>query len=315
MYDNDFKVSAKYARSTKSVVEAAINNFEESQKVETPKYKTAFSEEASDVITSTMRRESVLSRYHSFSETVRSSLVVESLYKLFKESVSDDIKDDRANLSVMRAITSQYVHENGYDDILNRMKTGSVYLSELYNTITNSAKMITESVDKDDPNTFTIKPEMKDEFFKSLDYSDSSEITKEIQDRVKDAMTDFVTANTKDHEDIQDALDKAQEKIKEVPEEDTELRESYEFQAKRKISSIRNAPKSVFHTMVTSMCENVLKHQDTLCEFMYEGHLDIDKIVTRTSLMYTFMEMLNTARIDKVDNVFIESMINDLKNN
>lgn len=214
----------------------------------------------------------------------------------------------------MRAMVSQYVTENGYDNILDKMRTGSVTLSEIYNIIDSTSSKILESVDKNDPNTFTITPEMKDEFFKSLDYSDSKSISDEINNRVSTAMQDFVTANAKDHEDIQAALQQAQEKIDKAPEKDKEqLTESYTIQAKRRTSEIRNAPKNVFHAMVSAMCESVLKHQDTNNEFLVEGHLDIDKIVSRTSLMYTFMEMLNTSRLDTINEEYIENVIKDLK--
>ena len=192
------------------------------------------------------------------------------------------------------------------------MKTASVATSSMYNTINETATRIFESVDKDNPETFAIKPEMKDEFFKQLDYSDSAAISDAINRRVSDAMQDFVSANTKDHEDITAALQKAQEKIAEVPEEDVELREMYEINAKRAVTEVRNRPKGVVHSMVVAMSESVMKHPEMHDEFMFEGHLDMKKIVSRTSLMYTFMEMLNTSRIDIIDEVYIENIIKGL---
>lgn len=315
MYDIDFKISSRYANSTKAFVNAAIESYNESVAnnsiIEKP--SRPYKNEANMMMENKIYRDSISNRYHSFSETVRSALVVESLYKLFKESVNEDIKNDNVNLSIMRSIVSEYVHENDYNEIMNRMKTASAYMSELHNIITDNVKSILEAVDKDDPSTFVITPEMKDEFFKQLDYSDSEAISDAIKTRVTDSIQDFVTANTKDHEDITAALQQAQEKIDNVSDDEVEVKECYEMQAKRKTSEIRNRPKNIFHAMVSSMCESVIKHQDAYSEFMTEGHLNVEKIITRTSLMYTFMEMLNTARIDKVDNVFIESVINNLK--
>jgi hypothetical protein len=243
---------------------------------------------------------------------VNNALVTEALYKIFSESVDSEVGDDNASSSIMRAMVSQYVTENGYDNILNRMKTASVTTSCIYKTITETASKILEGVDKTDSNTFTITPEMRDEFFKSLDYSDSEAISDAIHQRVADAMDDFVTANTKDHEDITAALQQAQEKIGNVSEDDTELRECYEMAAKRTATEVRNRPKGVLHSMIMATCESVMKHKEMQDEFMVEGRLDVDKIVSRTKLMYTFMEMLNTSRIDKVDAAFIEGVIADL---
>lgn len=315
MYDKDIKTPIRCANSTKAFVESAINLYENSNKsTKNKKYTTRYHEEADMLLESSLQKGEKMSRYHSFVESVKNSLVVETIYKIFKESVSEEIQKDHVSTSIMRSIVNQYVTENGYSNILNRMRTGSTTLSTLYNIVTEMSKSILESTDKEDTSTFSIAPEMKDEFFRQLDYSDSEAISDAIRSRVSDAMNDFITANTNDHEDITLALKQAQEKIEANPDSDDSVNEFYEMFAKQKISKIRNAPKSVFHTMVTTMCETVMKNKDTYAEFLNENnHLDIDKIVKRVSLMYTFMEMLNTSRIDIVDEVFIENVIKDLK--
>lgn len=312
MYDEMLKTSGRYARSNRAFVEAAIAEYETSSKVVESARVRDFESEGTMVLESVMGRESTSARFTSFAQTVRTALVTESIYKIFKESMSDEIKNDRTSTSIMRAMVTEYVNENGYDTILNRMRTASSVTSSIYNTITETAKNILESVDKTNPDTFFIAPEMKDEFFKQLDYSDSQAISDAIHQRASDAMDDFVTANTKDHEDITAALQQAQEKIGNVPAEDDELRESYSMIARRKTTEVRNRPKGVFHSMVTAMCESVMKNADMHDEFMTEGRLNIEKIVSRTHLMYTFMEMLNTSRIGKVDEAFIEGVIKDL---
>ena len=65
--------------------------------------------------------------------------------------------------------------------------------------------------------------------------------------------------------------------------------------------------------MVYAMCEGVIKHQDENLEFFKEGHLDIDKIAERTSIMYTFMEMLNTTKLHKFTTDDIADIIYQMK--
>ena len=312
MYDSDLNVSSKYARSNKVYVESMINNFEESIKPNKPSETTFGCNEGTMVIESLDTHNSNKSKYISFANTVRNTLLVETMYKLMAESVSEEVLNDNTSRSIMRAMVSEYVNENGYDNILNNMKTASIATSMMYNAITKTASSILESVDKNDPDTFKITPEMKDEFFKQLDYSDSEAISDAIRSRVADAMDDFVTANTKDHEDITAALNRAQEKINNSNSDDEELNESYTRIAKDKINTIRNRPKGVLHSMIEATCKSVIANKDMHEEFMSEGHLDMDKIVNRTKLMYTFIEMLNTSRIAKVDTCFIENVIADL---
>ena len=313
MYGENFTVSDRYKKSTATFINALTENYAADNAVKKSKYEQPFSEEAGMVVESVYRRDANLNRYHSFVETVKNSLVVEALYKVYSESVDESIKEDASNRVVMRSIVNEYVQEAGYDNILRTMKTASATMSEMYNVITKTAKSILEACDKTNPDTFIITPEMKDEFFKSLDYSNSEEISKAINDRVSNAMQDFVTANTKDHEDITTALKQAQEKIAEVPEGDESLKEFYEMKGKRQASEIRNAPKGVFHGMVSAMCESVLKHDGMQREFMTEGHLNMDKITSRVSLMYSFLETLNTARIDNINEAYLTDIIINLK--
>lgn len=308
----NFTLSDRAKRSNTAFYEALEADAKARSEVQ-PQTVETYTEDHKIFIENHLAGKRLADRYNSFTESVRNILLTEALCKMFNESVSKDIVADKGNASVMRSIVIEYVNENGFYKITDTMKTASVAMSELSQIITKHAKSIIEAADKDNPDTFVIKPEMKDSFFNALDYSNTEEITTAIHDRVSTAMQDFVTANTKDHEDITTTLQQAQEKIAEVPEEDVELKEHYEMRAKQEVAKIRRAPKSILHHMVTSMCESVVKHPDSHAEFMNEDHLNMDKIVTRTTLLYTFVEMLNTARIEKIDEAFLESLIMDLK--
>lgn len=313
MYNENITMPQSRINNTKMFVEAAKADYEARNKQEVEK-KTEEEKIRENMNNIHMQIDSVNKRYHTFSETVRTSLVVEALYNLYSKSVDQAIFEDAANRNVMRNIVTSYVNETDYDNILNKMRRASGAMSETYNVVTKYTRKILEEVDKSNPDTFHVQPEDRDEFFKALDKSeDSNEISAVINDRVSTAMTDFVNANNKDHEDITAALQSAQEKIDNVDPEDVELKESYEMLGKRKINEIRRAPKNVFHGMVSSMCESVLKHPDTNAEFINEdSHIDMDKVVNRVGLMYTFVEMLNTSRIENVDKSFLEGVIKDL---
>lgn len=306
--NENLKLSERRMKLNRTIMEAAISNYNDKMSVKESAHSRDENKEM--VLEGTMNKENGLKKYQSFVEDVKNGLVVEALYKVFSEAVSEEIKSDLSNRNVMRAIVNQYVHENDYSSIMNKMRSASVPMNNMYNTIVESSKVILENVDKTDANTFKITSDMKDEFFKQLDYSDSAAISDAINARVADAMTDFITANSKDHEDITNALKKAQEKIDDTTESDnTSIAESYNIIAKREISKINSRPKSILHSMVSAMCESVITHPEMHSEFMNEGNIDMDKVVTRTSIMYTFMEMLNTAKLDKVDENTIKSMI------
>lgn len=312
MYSDDFKMPKRYAAANKAYVESVVNEYNKKMENEPVRKNNVYSE--SDRIMETVaRRQNTRNRYNSYSESIRTTLVTEALYNLFKESAPAKISSTPSDRSIMRAIVNEYVNDTGYTEILNRMKTASVPMSEMHNIIVNNTKAILEEADKDNPDTFVVTPEMKDNFFDQLNHSDSEDINNAIKDRVSDAMEDFVTANTKDHDDIQNALNKAQEEVGETPDNEEELKEYYVYKAKREAAEIRNAPKGVLHSMISSMCEGVIRNQDQNREFINEGHLDMDKITNRVTLMYNFLEMLNTTKLEKIDGAYLENVIEGLK--
>lgn len=311
MYNDDFKMPKRYAAANKAYVESVINEY--NKKMEEKPAKNNVYSESDRIMETVASRQNARNRYNSYSESIRTTLVTEALYNLFKESAPESISSNPSDRSIMRAIVNEYVNDTGYTEILNRMKTASVPMSEMHNIIVNNTKAILEEVDKDNPDTFVVTPEMKDNFFDQLNHSDSEDINNAIKERVSDAMEDFVTANTKDHDDIQNALNKAQEEVGETPDDEEELKEYYVYKAKREAAEIRNAPKGILHNMISSMCEGVIRNQDQNREFINEGHLDMNKITNRVSLMYNFLEMLNTTKLEKIDSAYLENVIEGLK--
>ena len=329
MYTNDIYDSGYSARVIKMRQNQLNALYENTDKydIEKPKMqRTKFNDlfvESSNTIAS---RDNSTTRYRSFSETVRNCLVVEALYKMYSNAIDPVLKADQTNRSIMRKIVTEYVNENGYNMILANMRKASVPMCEMYNVINNSINSILEDCDQTNPDTFVIKNDDKDQFFNDLDCTNTEDVEEAISDRVSNAMADFINTNNKDHEEITNTLNNAQEKIDTVTsaddgedndEEDSttpdgNVKESYQGLARARINKIRTAPKGVFHSMVSALSESVLKHEDMHNEFMTEGHLDMDKIVDRTRIMYTFMEMLNTSRLDRVDEAFISEAITNL---
>lgn len=313
IYD-DFKLSQKCANSTKAFVEASIANYENIGEDENDKKKTSF-EDSDVVVEAITRRSAKLNRYQSFVETIKNVYLTEGLYHMYRRSVPEIAIQNPSDRSIMRSIVSQYVQENGYDNIMRNMKSASVTMCNMYNTINEAVSETLDKVDKDDPDTFAVTNDMKDSFFDSLNNDNIEDVSTAINNRVADAMNDFVTANAKDKDSINAALDKAKEKIDKSNEKDEELKESYNYQARREISEIRNSSKGIFHSMVSALAESVIKSDDPSFknEFMVENHIDMDKTISRATLLYSFVEMLNTSRLEKINSTYLESMINNLK--
>lgn len=308
--------------SGKAFTEAVISNYANSQK--NAKRENELAEinrrrrldESSRIYEIGMQRDNLATRRESFIESLKTNFLCESIFKIFNEAVRDDLKKDPAARTIMRCMVNSFVQENDTNSIIRKMRNGSNLLSEIHNLITSHTKAILE--DSDNNGEMIITQDMKDDFFNALDYTDAESISERIKERVATAVADFVDNNAKEHEEIQNILATAAEKIEKLPssgdeEKDQAVAESYNQIAKGNANTIRNRRKNVFHSLVTAMAEQVIRNKDMQAEFMYEGKLDMNKIVNRVELMYTFMETVNSIKLINIDETFIEETIAEMK--
>jgi len=252
----------------------------------------------------------------AFCESVKSNLLSECIFKVYKESFGIELKNDYST-SMRRNLVNQFIKENGVENILRQFRTGTELQAEFAYLVDTTYKKIVESFDANDPDCMLnadfakIDPQLTDDFFDRLDDEDTSTASAAIKQRVADAITEFIDQNTVDKQDIKDVLNAAQEKIDNTS--DKNLQESYQQIATRKVTDIRGRKKNVFGAMVQAMGEAVLKSDVLKTEFMHEGSLDMDLIVERVTTLYTFVETLNTLKAITVNEEYINDLVESLR--
>ena len=304
--------------SNKVLVEGAIDTYNKRIEMEAQARKDediarskAFKESEAFVVKQGSRF-AAQKRFASYSESVTHALLSECIYHVFKNSMRKELLEQENVTAMMRAMVGEFVKEDSAD-ILYKMRNKTATLSEMYNLITSTKKTILENVDQFDPSSFRIDREVKDNFFEKLDLMDTESIENAIRERVTNAVDDFMTANKQDHDRIMGALQMTKDKLEEVKNEPEEVKESYQRISKQYIGKVRNRKKSVFESMVSAMCESVMK-DDVLKEQYSEGaKLNIGKIVDRIETMYTFIECVNTMKLYDVDEAYMKSVIDSLR--
>ena len=83
--DNDLSISTRRANMTRSFVESAIKSYKESNSIKETS-KNNYNNGAM-VFESVMHKEGIRNRYHSFVESVKSSLVIDCLYNIFENAI------------------------------------------------------------------------------------------------------------------------------------------------------------------------------------------------------------------------------------
>ena len=265
------------------------------------------------------RRRKTQDKYNSFIESVKSILLQECIYKVFSEAVDPKVMAEENSDVIARNMISSFIQENGVREILSKMRYSSLTNSSLVSLIESTVKKIREAVDMTDPNTLVMDTTIKDDFFENLNLEDTGDVSDMISQRVMASIDDFIKSNSNDREKIKEILTDAKEKIDQVKanedkddETKTEIAESYDHIAKRHITNIRNRKQNVFNVMVSEMCKNAMKNDDLKCEFVTEGKINVPKVVSRVSLMYTFLETVNTMKLADVNEAYLDEVIASL---
>lgn len=276
-----------------------------------------------NVLNKIAEQEVIKNKYISFVESTKISFLSECIYNVYKKAMDPDIIRQENSTAIMRSMVNGFINEEEVGTILFKMKNGSNLLSEMHNLVNKYTKMVTESVDKNNPETFCIDYNIRDKFFEELKLDDVEEVAAAIKQRVSDAIDEFIYSNNVDRIDIKDTLQAAKEKMESIEDDENpdevigatsqEIKESYDHLAKRKISEIRGRKKNLFHSLVSVMAENVVKNKDLQSEFMTENKINMPKIVDRISLMYTFMETTNSMKLVKVDENYVNEVLESMK--
>jgi hypothetical protein len=187
-------------------------------------------------------------------------------------------------------------------------------MSELAYIIQTNLDSICEKADPKNQESLKIKEQDKKKFFKDLDKANTDGVVAAIRTKVKSATQEFIDSNNKAKEQIKGILSATKKKIEKNDGKDENLKEAYADLGKRKITDIRNSrTRSVFEEMVRATSTSAMKGNKATSIFVEDSQLNMDKVVEHCEVMYSFLETLNTCKLEKIDAAYITDMISDLE--
>lgn len=256
-----------------------------------------------------------------FKKKIKNKLVEAAFQRIFDKCLGDCIFNNDTSNEYAKSLLCNYVEEQGADELLLSMSTKGLLLSELADCIYTAYDKILEDVDPDNENTFEVDSSEMDNFFEDLDMSNFDDVANLIKTRVNSAAAAFVNKNYNDKIDLSDNMRDTQEKIaslkQDVRQSDAdfeEVKESYMNINRRKASRISEKPRTVYEQMVYTLTETVVKDNNLRSRFSTNGKLDMDTIVENVNIMYTLLEMVNTLKIENVDEKYIKNVLDDMAN-
>lgn len=250
-------------------------------------------------------------KFMSFSNNVKKTLLAECIHKIYSGALLVENTTDM-DISSRYAYINNFIEEEGVEKLLNRFKTKTPLLCEMSNIVNKYHKLIVEKVCKEEPETHKIEDEDKDEFLKELDNEDVDKVIEIIKDRVSGAIDKFIEDNAKDKEKIKEIIAKSKEKVDSI--DDEKIAESYIAKYNRDIKNVRNIRnQTIFEHMVSSISKQAILNEEVK-EVLSEGDkLNMDKIIETATIMYTFLEMVNTTKMVDVNLDYINSVYEQLK--
>lgn len=249
--------------------------------------------------------------YNTFIKDTKKSLLSECMYTLMNRACGYQQNPVQADI-IKRNLVDNYIEEQGVDRILSSFKGKTFMLSEFARIIESTTKAVVEKADKNNTDTFVIDQEEKDKFFDELNFDDVDEVSTAIKKRVSDAVDEFMYSNIKQKEELKEILTASKEKMEASRNE--EVRESYNLLAKKAITNLKAKRKvNIFESMVVSLAEASLKNDNLKELYAKDNKLDMDSIVENVTIMYTFLETLNSAQIHNVNEAYISDVLKELK--
>lgn len=249
--------------------------------------------------------------YNKFISETKKSLLTECIYTLMDKACGYQSNQVQANI-IKRNIVDNYINEQGTNVLLASFRTKTFMLSEFARIIDKYTNIIVEKADKNNPDTFVIDQEDRDNFYDELKFDDVEAVSTAIKTRVSNSIDEFVNSNIKQKEELKDILRTSKEKIDGTNNE--EVKESYNILAKKAMTNIRERKvTNVFESMVFSLAQASLNNETLKEVYAKDNKLDMDSIVENVTIMYSFLETLNSAQIHRVNESYIQEVLESLK--
>jgi hypothetical protein len=259
--------------------------------------------------------------YGNFLESVRVKLLKETFESLYAMVVSNKYYISEEAKTYALSCIDSYIKENTSSAIISKIKkANTLFNCALAEAIEESFAIITEKVDKNNPKSFNISDDDITGFYDKIDSDTFTDASDLIRARVSAATEEFIMGNKRQSEEINTIVTDTKEKVDAVLSTNTDpevTRESVEKQFMpyytRRVNSIKdNRRRNILEEMIYRTSNKVLKDEALMEAFSENNNISMDKIVEHVEVAYTIMEILNTLKIDELNENSLESLLQEI---
>lgn len=256
-------------------------------------------------------------KYSTFTENVKLHLLTEALNSIMVKCTKEDCNPGS---SYSKVLCEQFIIEEGCDKLLNKFKVSTLLLAQIEQCVMEAYDEIIGKTDKNNPLSFTIDNSSERKFYDSLCNVSVDSASAKINKRVCDAAEDFIQRNINTKLDIEEVAAKTKERIDNAKAkyDDRLANQIQEEQMKiyKHTSDSLKTPtvSNIYEQFMKRTSKCILENEDMKSQFLDEsGRFDLSKVENKIRVMYTFLEMVNSLKIKKVDNIYIEEVLSSIK--
>lgn len=256
------------------------------------------------------KKEKAMKEFGRFQTEFKSEILESVLATIVHKSLPTVINEE----GIVSAVLNEFIATEGVYKILDNMSSKTQLLSEIADEIEDAYDDGVESIDKEEPDTFSANKAAATDLISKVEGDETiDDLTDVIRAKVSRATDEFIEKNVMDQTEIKSTLQDAKLRMDSVRTGDDaldeEIRQEHTNMAKRKVHEIRQRNHTVFEQLVMNITESVLK-SDLKDQYIKEdGSLNMDKIVEKATCIYTVMETLNTMKIKDFNEQDIQNMI------
>lgn len=250
-------------------------------------------------------------RYSTFLEHMKTFYLSEALYCILGKCVNEGTE---IMPTFGREVCRSFVKEEGYESLMRKFRTGTHTLAMVASAVEEACSSTSKKVNKENELSFVIQDTDRDKFYDDLRKLPTDEVCKKVTERVCNAAEEFVQRNITKKADIEAIAAKTKERIDAAKAKyDEKMAEQVQKEQmamyKREVNRIRNSSptRNIYEHMMNITSDAILNSGDEIREnYLSEsGRFDLSKVEDRVRVMYTFLEMVNSMKMKKVDNKYI----------
>lgn len=233
--------------------------------------------------------------------------------------------DRKSKRSIIESIVKSYLEDRDAKEMRRTFAATSNFLAEVNLVCDKYADIVSEAAKEkckgkkakeiNDSEVFNIEEPTRDDFYKEIDAINADELSYTIRNRVMDATQTFIDSYNRDKAELRGILKDTNDTINFL-KEDSNLKDYYANKGKLKMKAVTNkSVTSVYESMVLGFSKSVYNNKELGNVFLTEGtNLDTDAVREHCELLYTVLEMLNTAKIERHPEEFLAKQMKDIAN-